>query len=276
VYALKARLKFSKTGSMKFIGHLDVMRYFQKAFRRAEISVQYSQGYSPHQLISFAAPLGVGLTSESEYLDMQLSETLSSKEMIDKINSAMVEGIKVESFRALTDDSKNAMSIVAAADYSVSVKEGYFVCEDFLNKFNDFINQDQIIILKKSKKSEKEVDIKPFIYHTAFDRNTFDKLVGKANNSTSIERKNIEKDENSTHVELNSTNASTDEVFMQLATGSVNNLKPELVMEAFCNQYSIEHNPFAFQVHRMEIYADMGDENKRELVTLENLGTEII
>ena len=71
VSALKVRIKFTKTGSLKFIGHLDVMRYFQKAFRRAEVDVAYSKGFSPHQLLSFAAPLGIGLTSEGEYLDAE-------------------------------------------------------------------------------------------------------------------------------------------------------------------------------------------------------------
>ena len=69
---MKVRIEFSKTGSMKFIGHLDVMRYFQKAIRRSGIDVSYSQGFNPHQLISFAAPLGVGLTSDGEYMDMQV------------------------------------------------------------------------------------------------------------------------------------------------------------------------------------------------------------
>ena len=55
---------------MKFIGHLDMMRYFQKAVRRAKIDIRYSEGYSPHQIMSFAAPLGVGITSDGEYFDI--------------------------------------------------------------------------------------------------------------------------------------------------------------------------------------------------------------
>ena len=60
---MKIRIKFSKYGNMKFIGHLDVMRYFQKAIRRADVDIRYSGGFSPHQIMSFAAPLGVGITS---------------------------------------------------------------------------------------------------------------------------------------------------------------------------------------------------------------------
>ena len=69
---MKIRIKFRKWGVMKFIGHLDVMRYFQKAIRRADLNIRYSGGFSPHQIMSFAAPLGVGITSRSEYVDIEL------------------------------------------------------------------------------------------------------------------------------------------------------------------------------------------------------------
>ena len=70
---MKVRMRFSKSGTMKFIGHLDIMRYFQKAFRRSGIDIAYSGGFSPHQIMSFAAPLGVGLESDGEYLDVELN-----------------------------------------------------------------------------------------------------------------------------------------------------------------------------------------------------------
>ena len=63
---MKVRIKFAKEGMMKFIGHLDIMRYFQKAIRRAELPIAYSEGFSPHMILSFAAPLGVGITSLGE------------------------------------------------------------------------------------------------------------------------------------------------------------------------------------------------------------------
>ena len=76
---MKVRIKFAKTGHMKFVGHLDTMRYFQKAIRRAELPVAFSGGYSPHMIMSFAAPLGVGTTSLGEYFDMELTETVSNQ-----------------------------------------------------------------------------------------------------------------------------------------------------------------------------------------------------
>ena len=69
---MKIRIKFAKEGTMKFIGHLDIMRYFQKVMRRADVDIRYSEGFSPHQIMSFAAPLGVGLESRGEYVDIEV------------------------------------------------------------------------------------------------------------------------------------------------------------------------------------------------------------
>jgi radical SAM-linked protein len=255
---MKTRIKFTKSGPLKFVGHLDVMRYFQKAFRRAELEVEYSQGFNPHQLMSFAAPLGVGLTSDGEYLDLQLKTCDEPEVMIEKMNRAMADDIQVVGFKVLTDESKNAMSIVAAADYMVSVKDGYefMGIEDFLQKFQEFFNLESIVILKKSKKSEKEVDIKPSIYHIGFDREEFCKNIGQ----------NFEDKKSVADVYENGI-----KIFIQVATGSSNNLKPELVMEAFCQYAGIEYNEYAFQVHRMEVYADLGTEGKRRLVALDQM-----
>ena len=68
------RIRFAKYGVVKFIGHLDVMRYFQKAVRRSELPIKYSQGFNPHQLMVFAQPLGVGVTSDGEYMDIETED----------------------------------------------------------------------------------------------------------------------------------------------------------------------------------------------------------
>ena len=95
---IKIRIKFRKYGVMRFIGHLDIMRYFQKAMRRAEIDICYSEGFSPHQIMSFAAPLGVGITSDGEYLDIEVNSTRSSEASIKALNDTMVEGVEVTEY----------------------------------------------------------------------------------------------------------------------------------------------------------------------------------
>ena len=79
---MKVRIKFSKEGPVKFVGHLDTMRYFQKAIRRADIDICYSEGYSPHMIMSFASPLGLGLESDGEYMDIRINGSISSKEAV--------------------------------------------------------------------------------------------------------------------------------------------------------------------------------------------------
>ena len=106
---MKIRIKFRKTGIMKFIGHLDVMRYFQKAIRRADVEICYSGGFSPHQIMSFAAPLGVGITSNGEYVDIEVHSTGTTAEMLERLNAVMAEGFEIAEYKLLPDTAANAM-----------------------------------------------------------------------------------------------------------------------------------------------------------------------
>ncbi len=245
-----ARIKFTKTGSAKFIGHLDLLRYFQKAFRRAKLDMTYSQGYSPRPITTFAAPLGVGLTSKGEYLDITLNTCDDAKTMIDRINKVMANNIRITDFIILPDDSKNAMSVVAAADYTISLKDGYdfLTVEEFENEFTKFYNQETIKIVKKTKKSEVEMDLKPLIYK-------FDFLSQR-------ELNNISEEEDRSSLPL---------IYLQLATGSVNNIKADLVLETFCKYADIPYNTFAFDTHRLELYADVSKDHNRKLVPLNKM-----
>lgn len=169
---MKVRIKFTKEGPMKFVGHLDTMRYFQKAVRRAELPIAFSGGYSPHMIMSFAAPLGVGVTSTGEYFDMELTETLPTDEICQRLDAQMVQGVKVLSARQVEDGkASKAMSLVAAADYLVEFREGKAPEEGWQNKIEEFMKQPEILVTKETKKGEKEVDIRPFIYKMALQEN---------------------------------------------------------------------------------------------------------
>ena len=235
---MKARIKFRKNGVMKFIGHLDIMRYFQKAIRRAEIPIAFTSGYSPHMIMSFANPLGVGLTSDGEYFDIELTESIASKEAVRRLNEQMVDGMEIVSFVQIPDDKKSkGMSIVAGADYLSSVKNGSLP-EDLAEKLEAFYAQNEICVVKKTKKSEKEVDIRPMIY------------------------------------KLECRNGG---IYMRVAAGSVQNLKPELVTEAFVRYLGMEADAVNFTHHRLETFAESEDaDGKTVLVPLDALGTEIV
>lgn len=239
---MKIRIKFRKWGSMKFIGHLDMMRYFQKVMRRADVDIRYSEGFSPHQIMSFAAPLGVGITSDGEYLDIEVHSTKSSAEMIADMNATMVDGVDIVGYVALPDNAKPAMSIVAAADYVLSYKEGYevpFSIEEWKDKVAElFKNQKTFTIIKKTKKSEREVDLKPLVY--AFDA--------------------IEQD-------------GKPAFYINVSTGSVDNIKPELLLASMYEKLGMEYNESAIAIHRKDVYAV--DEKSGKKVSLLDLGEEI-
>ncbi len=254
---MKARIKFQKYGAMKFVGHLDVMRYFQKMFRRADIDNEYTKGFSPHQIMSFAAPLGVGLTSDAEYVDIQLLSSDSPQQMIERINTAMTEGFRVIGFHPLLEREENkknvtAMSLVSSADYLVSLRDGYRINdsingqEDFIPAFREFISQKEIITDKKTKTSEKAVDIRPMITLTAFSRQEYEEKCA------SLLAPQLPESVKGDSVADCYQNGIV--VFLQLDTGSAVNLKPETVMEAFYDFLGIPYEKFAWQVHRLEVY----------------------
>ena len=147
---IKLRLKFSKNGPIKFIGHLDVMRYFQKAIRRADLDIKYSEGFSPHQILSFAFPLGVGMQSEAEYFDMELVSLDGAKDYNANLNREMCEGVETLGFYLLPDKAPNAMASVAAASYRITFRN------DKANQYlkeavEKFINASEVISEKETK-----------------------------------------------------------------------------------------------------------------------------
>ena len=74
--------------------------------RRADIPIAFSGGYSPHMIMSFANPLGVGVTSDGEYFDIELTEPIASDIAVKRLNDVMVEGMEIVSFVEIPDDKK--------------------------------------------------------------------------------------------------------------------------------------------------------------------------
>ena len=163
---MRLRVKFTKTGPMRFISHLDIMRYFQKALRRADINVSLSEGFSPHMLMSFALPLPLGMSSTGEYFDVDVKEAPSSAEIIRRLNEQMCDNIKVLSVIKIPEDKANkCMSLVTGADYSITLADGRAFDEEiFADGIKRFLAQENIMAVKKTKRNEALADIKPLIY----------------------------------------------------------------------------------------------------------------
>lgn len=232
---MKIRIKFAKYGVMKFIGHLDTMRFFQKALRRAEIDVKYSEGFSPHQIMSFAAPLGVGIESFGEYMDIEVNSMTSPEDMKRALNQVMVEGIEILSVTVLPEQAKNAMASVSAASYQLRMKEGAFPVDDLCGKMQGFYGQETIPYTKETKKSVIELDLKQGIYEIGADTDGTIKMLVNASSS--------------------------------------GNIKPSMVFDKFCQFAGVEIPQSAYQVVRLETYTDLpGEGEAHRFVPLSGMG----
>lgn len=232
----KTRMRFTKTGSVRFIGHLDLMRFFQKAIRRAGLDVAYSQGYSPHQLMSFAAPLGVGATTDGDYIDVEFVPGEAEPDVImQKLNDALTDEVFITDIERMPEGFKNSMSMLESSAYMVTAKNSDAFPDNYKEKFEKFLSQDSIKIIKKTKKSEKEIDLKPAVLFHAYDREEFEKQIGE---------------------ELPEIHPvyTGDSIFLKLPSSSDNTVKPEQVIDTFFKYCDFEPEPWSYQVHRCQMW----------------------
>lgn len=236
---MKVRVKFKKHGPIRFIGHLDVMRFFQKCIRRAELDIAYSAGFSPHQIMSFAAPLGVGLESNGEYMDIELTTVSSSQDMIARLNAASVPGIEIIGMKELPQGAGNAMASVAAAGYTIRFRPGRELKFDMAAKLPEFMAKEQILITKETKKSTLEVDLKPGIYEFRLQEDG--------------------------------------SLYLLVDASSAGNIKPATVIEALAEMCGESLQENALLITREETYMNLAKPNKKpKLVPLDAIGTDIV
>ena len=216
--SVSVRFKFSRKGPVRYIGHLDMLRYFQKAVMRSGLPARYSEGFHPHQIMSFAYPLGVSMETEGDYMDLDLTEELPEEEMVRRLNEVMNEGGKVSRASILADNAENAMSLVAAADYRISLSGDISALDDAVDEIRNA--QELLIDGGKTKRGGKPKDpknIRPGIF-------------------------DIYPDEDGT-------------VFMRLVSGSAMNVRPADVFDKLNGYAGGVLYPEC--ICRLEIYADI-------------------
>ena len=221
---------------MKFIGHLDTMRYFQKAIRRSGIKPAFSQGFSPHMIMSFAEPLGVSYQSLGEYFDLDVDydeDHPSCDEMQKMLDDVMVPGFRITGVRKIAEDKKSkAMTMVAAASYLIYGKDEdddltgidklWNITPERLSELlGEFLSQNEIKALYRSKKGEKEINIKDRI--------------------------------------IEASKEGDNSLYLFCLAGSRGNLRPTMFAEAFCTFSGHEYDALDYQIIRKELYGDPGD-----------------
>lgn len=155
----KLRARFKKLDRAKYISHLDLYRFMQRTFKRAGISVWYTQGFNPHLYIMFPLPLSLGFESECEIMDFNINDDdLPPQAVMEKMNAVLPEGIRItEIYEPVMKHTE-----IDSSEYSIELVSS---SEKFSEEnFRSFMDMDRIVIQKKTKqKTMKDVDIKPFI-----------------------------------------------------------------------------------------------------------------
>jgi radical SAM-linked protein len=118
----RLRLKFSRGEQLKFLSHLDLMRLWERAFRRAGMELAYSEGFSPHPRISLAAPLSVGTTSVAELMDVFLSRRITDGLFVQKVSPQLPDGIGIMQILPVNIEAPSLQSRLRFAEYNVDME----------------------------------------------------------------------------------------------------------------------------------------------------------
>lgn len=190
------RVFYEKKDTAKYISHLDINRCFQRAIRRAEVAIWYTEGFNPHAYITFALPLSLGHESEYETMDMRLlDEDMPLDEVMARLNRALPAGLRVWK-AAMPSDKPDA---IAWSDYRVLMAPEGEAAQETAQKFRAFLERESIPAKKRTKRGEREIDLRPYV-----------QLLSLACTPEGVQAE------------------------LRLAAGSEMNVNPTLVLDCFC------------------------------------------
>ena len=159
------RAKYNKEDDMIFISHLDLQRLLQRAFRRAEINLSYSQGFNPHPKMSYGNALALGVESQGEYVDIEIEDDITVEEFLNRINEELPKGVKFIKAEEITPQTPSLSSEIVYGEYLFNIYlESPLSKELVKSKVLEFMRKEAIMITKKNKKGKLvENDIRPLI-----------------------------------------------------------------------------------------------------------------
>ena len=153
------RIKFLKTGSLQYISHLDLHRLINRALVRAGIPIWYTKGFNPHAKMVFALPLPVGVESVCEYLDLKIDKDIPNDDVKELLNKQLTSELQViEVYDPVTKFAE-----IGKAEYRILL-DSVNASPELVGKINEFFSTKPIMMTKKTKSGEKEIDITESIH----------------------------------------------------------------------------------------------------------------
>ena len=211
------RIKFSKSGSMIYISHLDVNRLMTRAVRRARLPMWYTEGFNPHPYIAFALPLPLGQSSESEFMDIRVTGDITNDEIVSRLRAVMPQGVEIVS----AGESVHSSNEIASACYNAElVFEDEKQAELFCRETAQLLSNTQLIAEKMGKKGHR-------------------KVLKQVNLIEQIYKKEI------------SQNGDSVKFYLELAAGNTVNLNPDLLFETLEKHTSVQ--PQGRIIHRINL-----------------------
>lgn len=159
---MRMMVVFEKGAALRYIGHLDLMRTVQRALRRSNLPVKYSNGFNPHIRLSFAAPLSVGVIGLRELMEVPVEDGLTENEFVSRMNAVLPSCLQICFCRSVPDEFPALMSLVAGADYRITfakTEEGHKAAQ----RFHDFMALQSYVAQRRTKSGENPCDIRPFV-----------------------------------------------------------------------------------------------------------------
>lgn len=157
---IRVRITFNKTEEMRFTGHLDLYRAWERAFRRAKLPLSYSQGFKPHPRINIAAALPLGFTSSNDIVDVWFEEDLSEEEIISKLEASLPPGIRLLNVKIIPPNEPPLQKTIIASQYLITL----------LNPVSDLNHRIEQLLAQSHiswKKKDKTIDLRPLIFELA-------------------------------------------------------------------------------------------------------------
>ena len=225
-------IEFSKTGTICYTSHLDLMRIFKRAFKRARIPLAYSKGFNPHPKMGFAQPLSLGYWSMSEYIEFETADGSGylPNEIMARLSEALPEGIDLIRCLPADDLTKTLAAHSVAAEYMIEIPlqeqdEGLLSggTADPRRLWHAYMDQPEIFAWKRQKKKKdlKRIDIRPMIREITFQKNGDILYVDAV-----------------------------------LDSGSASNLSPELVIASLADCFCMKYDRNCVSVMRKQLFFD--------------------
>lgn len=167
---MRMALEFAKKDAAAFISHLDLQRAFSRAIRRSGMPVKLSEGFNPHYTVSFASALALGLPSECECVEMQLTKQVSTDEFLQAMNEALPPGLAAKRAVRLRDEAPKLMAALAEAEYIAELVDADLTAVDAA--LRDIMGSEAVMVLRNVKGMQKETNIRPMITMMALSGST--------------------------------------------------------------------------------------------------------